>query len=223
MTTMNLELKDSVHVLTLTDGDNDNMLSQSVLEEYHTALDQIERFEGNTALLITCEHEKTFSTGINLPWLLSQSPENSQQFIKTLERLIYRLAMLDMPTIAAINGNCYAGAAIMMSGMDFRFMRSDRGRFCYPEVNIKIPFTPMMIDVINLLPNKLALKQMALTGKAFTGEECKAFDIVDDIFPKGQLHEVSLAFAKEMAQKDRQTYTTIKRSMRQDIARHQLA
>jgi len=223
MTTMNLEFKDGVHVLTLTDGDNDNTLSQAVLEEYHGALDRVEAFEGNTALLITCAHEKTFSTGINLPWLLSQTPEKSQLFVETLERLIYRLALLDMPTIAAINGNCYAGAAIMMSGMDFRFMRADRGRFCYPEVNIKIPFTPMMIDVISLIPNKHALKHMALTGTAYTGEECKAFDIVDDIFPRDQLQEMSLAFAREMAQKDRQTYTTIKRSMRQAIARHQLA
>jgi len=220
MTTMNLTLKEGVHVLTLTNGDNDNTLSQAVLEEYHAALDQVEAFEGNTSLLITSEHAKTFTTGINLEWLGAQDKAGFDTFIKTFNRLIYRLVLLNVPTVAGINGNCYAGGALVACAMDFRVMRSDRGRFCLPEVNIKIPFTPVMVDCINQLPNKQALKQMALTGIAYTGEQCKALDIVDEVFPQDQLQGESFTLAKELAQKDRATYTTIKRSMRLDMAKH---
>ncbi|BFM15542.1 enoyl-CoA hydratase-related protein [Maricurvus nonylphenolicus] len=222
MSTMTLELKEGVHVLTLTNHEGENSLTIDVLKEYHAALDEVEAFEGNTALMVTCEHEKTFSTGINLGWLGQQSPEGIENFVSTLEKLYYRIALLEVPTVFAINGNCYAGGAIMASCADFRFMRADRGRFCYPEVNIHIPFTHMMTDVIDLIPNKHALKYMALLGTAYTGEECKANNIVDDIFPMDQLQEQSFAFAKQLAEKDRKTYGVIKRRLREKLAKREL-
>lgn len=223
MSTMTLDVRDGVHVLTLTNNEKENAFTMDVIDEYHAQLDAAEAYEGNTALLITCEHEKTFSTGINLEWLMSQSPDSVSAFVNNLEKLYYRLTMLNMPTVTAINGNCYAGAAIMVSGCDFRFMRSDRGRFCYPEVNIKIPFTPMMQDLVDLLPNKHVLKEMTLLGRALTGSECLEANVVDGLFSQEDLQQKSLEFAKMVAEKDRSTYTQIKRQMRPNIERHRAA
>lgn len=220
MSTMTLEVNDGIHLLNLDEGDTGNTFTLKVLQEYLAALDEVERYEGNTALMISCDHPKTFSTGINLEWLLGQSEAEINDFVKTLEILFYRLAMLNAPTVAAINGNCYAGGAIMVSAMDFRFMRSDRGRFCYPEVDIKIPFTPMMNDIIHLLPNKHVLKSMALLGQAYSGEECLQASIVDGLHTQETLQTETFKFAKHLATKDRVTYTTIKQRMRGAIAAH---
>lgn len=223
MSTMNLAVNDGIHVLTLCNNDNENTFTLEVLHEYLAAFDVVESYPENTALLICCEHAKTFSTGINLAWLMEQTADGQKAFVKTLEVVLYRLAMLSVPTVVSINGNAYAGGAILASAADFRIMRSDRGRFCFPEVNILIPFTPMMSDIINLLPNKHALKHMALTGKASTGEECKALDIVDDIYPADELQGAAFALAKTLGEKDRGTYTTIRNTLRPDIARHAVA
>ncbi|GAA5315979.1 MAG: enoyl-CoA hydratase-related protein [Candidatus Pelagadaptatus aseana] len=223
MSTLKLELKDGVHVLTLTDGANENKLTQEVVEDYIAKLDEIASFEGNTALMITCEHEKTFSTGINLEWMMAQTPEGVQHFVKTLEKAMFKLAMLNMPTVVAINGNCYAGGAILMTGCDFRFMRADRGRFCYPEVNIQIPFTPLMQDLVDVLPNKQVLKEMCLLGRALTGAECLEANVVDGLFSLEELQEKTFEFAKMLAQKDRNTYSIIKQQMRPNIEKHREA
>lgn len=223
MSTMTLELKDGVHVLTLTNNEQENAFTMNVITEYHAKLDEVQAYDGNSALLITCEDAKTFSTGINLEWLMGQSPDAIGAFVNNLEKLYYRLTMFDMPTITAINGNCYAGAAIMVTGTDFRFMRSDRGRFCYPEVNIKIPFTPMMQDLVDLLPNKHVLKEMALLGHALTGAECLEANVVDGLFSQEELQQKSFEFAKMAAEKDRNTYTQIKRQMRPNIEKHRAA
>ncbi|OUS23593.1 hypothetical protein A9Q99_26445 [Gammaproteobacteria bacterium 45_16_T64] len=220
MSTMDLRLEGNVHILTLTNSENDNTFTLDVLNEYLAALDEVESYKGNTALVVTCEHEKTWSNGINLPWMTSQSADDVKIFVNTLEEVFYRVAMLNAPTIACINGNCYAGGAILASAFDFKIMRSDRGRFCYPEVNIKIPFTELMIDIIDLIPNKHALKHLALTGIAKTGAECLEDQIVDALYPMNELQAATLAYATELATKDRGTYTTIKRSMRKNIARH---
>lgn len=223
MSTMKLELKDGVHVLTLTDGANENKLTMDVVREYIAKLDEVASFEGNTALMITCEHEKTFSTGINLEWMLTQTPEDIQHFVKTLEKAMFKLAMLDMPTVVAINGNCYAGSAIMMTGTDFRFMRADRGRFCYPEVNIQIPFSPLMQDIVDLLPNKQVLKEMCLLGRPLTGAECLEANVVDGLFSQEELQEKTFEFAQMLAQKDRKTYGLIKRQMRPAVEKYREA
>ncbi|MGB2046163.1 MAG: enoyl-CoA hydratase/isomerase family protein [Porticoccaceae bacterium] len=222
MTTMNLQLVDDIHILTLTNADNggDNRLTTKVIGEYFAALDIVEKYQGNTALVLTCEHEKTFCTGINLDWLTQQNDAGRQQFFVAFETLLCRLALLNAPTVACINGNAYAGGAILACAADYRLMRSDRGRFCFPEVNIKIPFSPATHDIAQLLPNKQALKDMMLMGTAYTGKQCAELQIVDSIHPASQLQDQAIALATTLATKDRNTFTIIRNLMRPAIQAH---
>ena len=220
MSAMNLELIENVHVLSLTNHDHENKFNQAVMEEYLGVFDTVDAYVGNTSLLIRCEHPKTFSTGIDLQWMMALTTDARTLFIKTLETVVYRLAMFGAPTIAALNGNTYAGAAILMSGADFRLMRADRGRFCYPEVDIKIPFTPLMNDVCELLPNKHALKHMMLTGRPCTGIEAEKWNVVDSIHSEDTLQSKALEMAQALAQKDRATYVTIRNQTRSKIAQY---
>lgn len=220
MTTMNLALKDGIHFLTLTNGDDDNRFTTPVVREYLAALDTVEEYKGNTALVLTSEHEKTFSTGINLDWLTQQDSAGKAEFLIVFETLLCRFALLSAPTVACINGNAYAGGGILAAAADYRIMRSDRGRFCFPEVNINIPFTQVTNDIVHLLPNKHALKNMMLTGVAYTGEQCVALNIVEAIFPAEALQAAAFELAKTLASKDRNTYSTIRNLMRPAISVH---
>ena len=222
MESMELDVRQGVHVLTLTntrDG-NENTLTTNVMNEYLAALDEVENFSGNTALLITCEHEKTFSTGINLEWLNSQDDNGRKQFEDAFHAVLCRIALLNAPTVACINGNAYAGGAIIAAAADYRVMRNDRGRFCLPEVNIKIPFTPVSRDTVNLLPNQKVVKDMVLTGVAYTGTECLEYDIVKSIHPAKELQRAALELAMQLAGKDRHTYCHIRNGFRVNMAAH---
>ena len=222
MSTMSLQLRNGVHILTLTNTGNggDNRLTTEVVSEYLAALDTVEQYEGNTALLLTCEHEKTFSTGINLDWIMQLDDAGRREFSTVFEILLCRLALLNAPTVACINGNAYAGGAILASAADFRVMRSDRGRFCFPEVNIKIPFTPVTSDISQLLPNQQAVKNMMLTGVAYTAQECAELQIVDAIYPAETLQAEAFELAKTLAGKDRSSYFTIRNLLRPTITAH---
>ena len=99
-------------------------------------------------------------------------------------------------------------------------MRSDRGRFCFPEVDIKIPFNQVSSDIGQLLPNQQAVKNMMLTGVAYTGLECAELQIVDAIYPQDQLQQEAFSLAKTLASKDRQTYCTNRNLMRPEIVAH---
>ena len=222
MKTMHLQRQDGVHILTLTNAENggDNRLTSEVVAEYMAALDTVEQYQGNTALLLTCTHKKTFCTGINLDWLIPLNDAERREFTIAFETLLCRLALLNAPTVACINGNAYAGGAIIASAADFRLMRSDRGRYCYPEVDIKIPFTQISSDIGQLLPNQQAVKNMMLTGIAYTGLECAELQIVDAIYPEDQLQEEAFNLAKILASKDRTSYCINRNLMRPKIVDH---
>ena len=202
-----LEQKEGIFILTMTN--KDNTFTIDILNELDALIDEIENHKGNCSLLITSNYEKTWSTGINLDWYLPLPENEKAKFKWLMEKVLARIALLDMPTIAAINGNAYAGGAIMASGMDFRFMRADRGRYCFPEITVKIPFTDVFMEIVKVIPAPV-LEEMLFTGRPLGGEECFARNVVHKIFSKEELFDESFKVAKLMAEKDRNTYKVTK-------------
>lgn len=217
MSAISLTREGNVHVITLVNGDKDNTFNLDVLAEWNRALDQVAAGSEDASLLIRCEHPKTFCNGIDLPWLMAQKPEVFTTFIRELENFLLRIATLNLPVVAAINGNAYAGGALLANGCDFRLMRSDRGRMCYSEINIKMSFTPVMFEITRLQHDPHAAWEMAMTGRAFGGEECAQRKVVDRALPLEQLDAEAMKLATELATKHRATYTQLKRGLRPAI------
>jgi len=217
MATMKLDRQQSIYVLTLTNGNQENVLNQDVLNEYIEVFNEIESHQQNACLVIQSDHPKTFCNGLDLAWLMRQSIEDKKAFTLQLENMLLRLALLNLPVIAEINGNAYAGGAILASACDFRFMRADKGRFCFPEVKLTIPFTDTIAEIVQLLPNQHTIWEMSLTGKSMTGLECLDTQVVHQIHPVESLNSEVFKFAEDMSQKHRLTYAVIKRQLRHRI------
>lgn len=212
---MKLEKEGAVFVLTLTNGEAGNLLNTSVLEEYNLILDEVEKTIENSALVITSDHHKTFCNGIDLIWLMQQV--DPMHFITSLENFLFRLALLNIPVISAINGNAYGGGALIAIASDFRIMRGDQGRFCFPEINIKLPFTAGFWEIIHLLPSQNVKNDLVLTGDAWGGDMCAQRGVVHQAVSTDQVRGTAIDLAKELATKDRSTYVTLKYSLRSSL------
>ena len=217
MKTVHLTQHENYFVLELINGDNDNTLNLNVLDEWFQAIDQVQAHIGNTALLIHSQHPKTFSTGIDLPWLMAQTPATQMQFVQQLENLLLRIATLDLPTVAAINGNCYAGGALIASACDYRYMRADKGRFCFPEVTIEKAFTPVMLNIVKLLPNARAQYTLSISADAWGGDVCEQQGIIDQALPMETLYSTALSKTQQLANKHRPTLVAHKQHFRQTV------
>src|SRR6185312_14208171 len=90
---------------------------------------------------------KIFSNGLDLEWM-GANPEQIEPFIARVHELLARLLALDVPSVAAIQGHAFAAGAMLALAHDQRVMRADRGYFCLPEVQIRIPFSPGMSALI---------------------------------------------------------------------------
>jgi Delta3-Delta2-enoyl-CoA isomerase len=217
MAAIEFELDDGVAVLTMNDGEN--RFNLPFLKTFLHALDQIEDTDAR-ALVVTASHEKIFSNGIDLDWLMPYIKKGDRDiatdFFHTMNLLFKRILLYPMPTIAAISGHAFAGGAIMSCAFDFRFMRSDRGFFCFPEVDLGIPFLPGMIALISKAIPQYKMEELHYTGKRATAEECEVHHIITRACHMDDLMNEALSFAKGF-NKRREVIAEMKQRMYLDI------
>lgn len=83
-----------------------------------------------------------------------------------------------MPVIAAMNGHTFGNGSILACTCDYRFMKADRGFFCFPEVDINIPFLPGMLQVLRKAIPYYKLEEMVFSGKRFGARELEEHHVI---------------------------------------------
>ena len=205
-----LKTEGAVQVLTMTNGANANTLTEAILGELTALLTEVEAKEGNTALLIHSDSAKYWSTGLNTDWLMQQPREFFPGFMQQLDQFLLKLALLKLPTVGCLTGHTFGGGALMAAALDFRVMNAEKGWFCFPEVDVKIPFSHVMHRLVEDLVTPQVMREMTFTGARYGGEEALQKGVVDRIAPATELFQAALQHADFLAQKDRKTYTAIK-------------
>jgi len=189
------------HVAVMTMNSGENRFTLTFLDAFLNILDEIENQTAATVLVVKSADPKIWSNGIDLDWLtatVSENPETGLEFSRRLMDLLRRVLTYPLITIASINGHAFAGGAILACAFDFRFMRTDRGYFCFPEVDIHIPFMPGMDAIIKkALPGHLSLEAQ-LTGKRYTAAELEANKAVFKACHLDDLMKEVLSFAKTL-------------------------
>lgn len=220
MAKIEYKIDENVAVLTMNDGEN--LFNPGFLESFLSVLDEIENSTESNVLVVTSSHEKIFSNGIDLEWLgpivLENNMDERNSFLYSMMALFRRILLYPMPTIAAISGHAFAGGAIMSCAFDFRFMRTDRGYFCFPEVDLGIPFLPGMLAVIKKAIPLYKFEEMQYTGARLTAEECEKHNIVFKACHMDDLMAEVLSYAKGLNKK-RAIILEMKKRMYKDIVR----
>lgn len=214
---LNLTKEDSVFIVTMNGSTPANTFTEEVLREHIAVCDEIEKTMDSTAVILTSNDAKFWTNGIYLEWLLEQGGDYIPKFKDIIDEMLLRWATLPVPTFACMNGHAFGGGAILACTFDFRFMRQDRGFFCFPEIDVNIPFTDTMHEIIACLPDKQALWELAFTGKRIGGEEAKQKGVVSDCFSEAELFPKVLEFAKVLSTKNRATYASIKKGLKKNI------
>ncbi|MBI5897475.1 MAG: enoyl-CoA hydratase/isomerase family protein [Desulfobacterales bacterium] len=213
-----IKMEGQVAVVTLNEGEN--RLNLDFLSQVMKALDSVEKETEANVLVVNSAHDKIFSNGIDLEWLLPLLEKNDKatlkRFIETMMDMFKRVLLFPMPTIVAINGHAFAGGAIWSCYFDFRFMRSDRGYLCFPEVDLGIPFLPGMLAGMKKAIPRYKLEEMVITGKRLTATECEAHNIITKACPIENLMEETMGFAKTLNKK-RSTVAAIKADLNKDV------
>lgn len=209
-----LQNHDGVFVLRMTNGEN--RVNPGFIDGFNKALDEVEK--SNAHALVTTGEGKFYSNGLDLDWMGSAGAEANKQHVARLEALYSRVLTLPMITVCALNGHGFAAGAMLALAHDYRVMRSDRGYFCLPEVDIRIPFTPLMSALIVARLPKLTAHEAMVTGRRYTADESKAGGIVHEIASEAEVLSASIELARKYGGKPGDTLGAIKREAYKSVS-----
>jgi len=190
------------HVAILSMNSGENRFNFEFFEGFNKILDEIENSTEAKVLVVKSSHEKIWSNGIDLDWLIpavqKEGPKLQQKFMTELYGLMKRVLTYPMITIAAITGHAFAGGAFLAFAHDFRFMRSDRGWICLPEVDIGMTLSPVFVAISKRALPMYMFEEMQYTGIRLTAEQCVDHHIVKKACHINDLMNEVLAFAKTL-------------------------
>lgn len=210
---LTLERRDEVALITLTAGDN--RFNPTSITAWNAALDEVEG-DDTYAALVTTGTGKFYSNGLDLDWMGTLAPEErhrSGEMITDTIRLLGRLLSFPTYTVAAINGHAFAGGAMLTLAHDARVMRSDRGFWCLPEVDLGMPLAPGMAAIVQARLTPQVAHEVVLTGRRYPADEALAKAIVDAVSPEDEVVRDAVALAVTQAARGRSTVGQLKHDL----------
>lgn len=208
----NFELTRDVDVFVLRMKNDENRFNPDSIAAINAALDEVEGSTGPAALVTTGEG-KFYSNGLDLDWLAQQDHADAMKFLAGVHGVFARLMAFPMATCAAMNGHSFAGGGMLAMAHDWRVMRSDRGYFCLPEIDLGMPFTLGMRSLLKERLDLRAFRDIALTGGRFGADECLRLGVVDAAAPEDQVVAMAVERLRPLASKNRDACRAIKRGI----------
>jgi enoyl-CoA hydratase/carnithine racemase len=206
--TPTLTWNDKIAVVDL--GEDENRFSPEFLDAINDQLDDVEK-AGAHGLVTTARH-KFYTNGLDLDWLAAHG-DRTQSYVARVQALLARVLTFPAPTAAAVTGHAFGAGAMLAMAHDLRVMRADRGYFCFPEVDIRIPFTDGMAALIQAKLTPQAAVASMTTGRRFGGAEAAEFGIVDATAAEGAVTAAATDLLRPLAGKDPGTLGAIKQTM----------
>jgi enoyl-CoA hydratase/carnithine racemase len=206
--TINLTYEDKIAVLDL--GDDENRFSPAFLDEIDAHLDEI--LGGGAQGLVTTGGGKFYSNGLDLDWLAAHG-DQAQWYVGRVQGMLARILTLAVPTAAAVVGHAFGAGAMLALAHDFRVMRADRGYFCFPEADIRIPFTPGMAALIQAKLTPQGAVASMTTGRRFGGDDAARLGIVDSTAAEDAVTSAAVEVLHPLGAKDPGTLGAIKQTM----------
>ena len=214
-----IELKRHDAVFALQMRADENRFHPEFLAAVQRALDEVEKADG-AAALVTTGTGKFYSNGLALDAIAGKSGAEIAAYLDSVHQLFARVLAFPRITVAALNGHAFAGGGMLALAHDFRVMRSDRGFFCLPESDLRLPLQPGMTSLIRArLPAQTA-HEAIMTGRRYGAADAVANGIVERAATESEVLPAAIALAQELSGKDAATLAALKEGLyAEDAAR----
>lgn len=204
-----LEKEDRIAKIILNRPDRMNALNLSLREDLETALKDIYEDEEIRVVIITGAEKdgkkRAFSSGDDLmdPGFDFFSSTVILDYYNVVDKVMRLFNFIDnypKPVIAMVNGVCIGGAIELALSCDF-IIASESAEFTWSELNIgMIPGWGGTQRLTRKIGESKA-KRLIFTGDTIKGDTAKDIGLVDILTQNEKLNDVTMEFAKKLADK----------------------
>jgi enoyl-CoA hydratase len=176
----------SVATITLDDPATRNALSDALLDDLLSRLEDARDDDEVRVVVLTSADDRVFSSGGNLKAFADDQPLIEKHAgLDRFPRLYKLLGGLGKPTICVANGDVLAGAFGLALACDLIIAR-DGVRFGCPEINVGV--FPFMISALiyRSVPRAVA-NELMMTGELITAQQAHELHIVNRVVPADDL------------------------------------
>ena len=194
---------DGLRILWIDDPERSvNTLRRGFDRHLHDLLDSLDQDGGARALVVASAKEESFVVGADLEMFDElESVEEATALALSAQKVLHRLAEdLDLPVVAAIDGQCVGGGLEVALACSSRVASSStQTRLGLPEV--KLGLVPGAGGT-QRLPRLVGLEEaldLILTGKRIPAERALRIGLVDEVVHPAILLDVALERARRLA------------------------
>lgn len=203
------DLAGDIAILTMQRG-KANPLHHPMLAEMLGYVEQAAADPAVKALVLSSDRPRFFSPGFDVTEVFRYDRAQINEFLQLFGRLMDRIHFFPKPTVAALNGQTYAGGALLALCFDFRIMAQGNYGFALTEVNIGVRLPE---SVFFLLANAAGIplaRRAFLTGDPILPAEGHAAGLFHSLAPEDQVRGQAVELATYLATKPPATYRAIK-------------
>ena len=173
---LSLEIQDRIAILTLDRQDALNALNFALIGEISAKLDQVAASDAR-GLIITGAGPKAFCAGADIKELMGRDLMAQKRGAELGQRTFQKIADLEIPSLALINGFCFGGGLEMALACDFR-LAVPKAKLGLPEIKLGlIPGYGGTQRLPRLIGEGRAL-DMILSGRFVGAEEAERIGLV---------------------------------------------
>lgn len=173
---LSLELQDRIAILTLDRQEALNALNFSLIDDISNKLDEVKTSTAR-ALLITGAGPKAFCAGADIKELMGRDLMTQKRGAELGQRVFQKIADLEIPSLALINGFCFGGGLEMALACTFR-LAVPKAKMGLPEIKLGlIPGYGGTQRLPRLIGEGRAL-DLILSGRFVGAEEAERIGLV---------------------------------------------
>ena len=177
-------------------GEKVNKFSSSVMTEFATVVDELERSTDIKRVVVASGKPSIFIAGADVSeFSKATSAEQAREYVRFGQQTLHRFSKLPQVKVAAINGACLGGGCELALSCDWRVMSdSPKAQIGLPEVKLGIfPAWGGATKLPRLIGLPAAL-DIILNGKVVEGKRAKRMGLVDEVAPGPILLDVAKSF-----------------------------
>jgi len=207
------EVTDAVATITLNRPEVRNAFNEQMAEELHAALKSVER-DASVRCVVLTGAGAAFCAGQDLAVMRERGEGVSfrEHLGRTFNPIVTKIASLEKPIVAAVNGAAAGAGFGIALACDFRYA-SEKAKFLMAFIGIGLApdsgtsfFLPRVAGLGRAL-------EMAYTNEVVDAPTALSLGIANKVFPADQLMPATLEMAKKLAQGPTKGYGLTKRAM----------
>ena len=175
-----------------------NLVTRDLTEALDAALGRIEADSSVRAVVVAGSGDRAFCAGSDVTEFESLRGRVGEGKLARENAVYDRLARLEVPTVAAIEGDALGGGLELALCCDLR-VASARARLGLPEVGLGVIPGSGGTHRLPALVGPAKAKEMILLGLALPADEAERIGLVNKVVPIGAAETVAMEWAELIA------------------------